>query len=150
MSSVNGGASHVFDLLGQALTAARRGMEAEVAGEPHPLRGSHLRLLSMTPADGLRPTDLAARVGMTKQSLGEFVAAMRQAGFLRVDPDPADRRARIVRPTAKGLRLQARILEVLAETERRWRDEIGAREWLIFQRVLRHIAAGKAPGEGSQ
>ncbi|WP_155375095.1 MarR family winged helix-turn-helix transcriptional regulator [Catellatospora vulcania] len=146
MSSVNGGNSHVFDLLGQALAVARRGMEAEVATEPHHLRGSHLRLLSMTPAEGLRPTDLAARVGMTKQSLGEFVATMQQAGFLHVDPDPADRRARIVRPTAKGLRLQARILEILAETERRWRDEVGAREWAAFHRVLRHIAAGNAAG----
>lgn len=143
MSSVNGDPPYVFDLLGQALTVARRGMEAEVADEPHHLRGSHLRLLSLTPAEGLRPTELAARVGMTKQSLGEFVATMQQAGFLHVDPDPADRRARIVRPTAKGLRLQARILEIFAETEGRWRDEVGARDWATFHRVLRHLA-GKA------
>ncbi|MEU8003547.1 MarR family transcriptional regulator [Catellatospora sp. NPDC049111] len=150
MSSVNGDPPHVFDLLGQALTAGRRGMEAEVADEPHHLRGSHLRLLSMTPAEGLRPTELAARVGMTKQSLGEFVATMQQAGFLHVDPDPADRRARIVRPTAKGLRLQARILEILAETENRWRGEVGARDWAVFHRVLSHLAAGKAPADGSR
>ncbi|GIF99904.1 MarR family winged helix-turn-helix transcriptional regulator [Catellatospora citrea] len=150
MSSVNGDPPHVFDLLGQALTVARRGMEAEVADEPHHLRGSHLRLLSLTPAEGMRPTDLAARVGMTKQSLGEFVATMQQAGFLQVDPDPADRRARIVRPTAKGLRLQARILDILGETEHRWRDEVGARDWATFHRVLRHIAAGKASGDESR
>jgi DNA-binding MarR family transcriptional regulator len=141
MSSVNGDLVHVFDLLGAALTVGKRAMEAEVADEPHHLRGSHLRLLSLTPAEGMRPTDLAGRVGMTKQSLGEFVTTMQKAGFLHIDPDPTDRRARIVRPTAKGLRLKARILEIFAETEDRWRHEIGARDWDTFRRVLAHIAA---------
>ncbi|MFR9779887.1 MarR family winged helix-turn-helix transcriptional regulator [Micromonospora sp. MS34] len=140
MSSVNHDLVHVFDLLGAALTVGKRAMEAEVADEPHHLRGSHLRLLSLTPVEGMRPTDLAGRVGMTKQSLGEFVATMQKTGFLHVDPDPTDRRARIVRPTVKGLRLQARIMEIFAETEDRWRSEIGDRDWATFRRVLAHIA----------
>ncbi|NUT35292.1 MAG: MarR family transcriptional regulator [Hamadaea sp.] len=144
MSSVNGSPdTHIFDLLGAALTVAKRQMEAEVADEPHHLRGSHLRLLSLTPAEGMRPTDLAGRIGMTKQSLGEFVATMEQAGFLHVDPDPTDRRARIVRPTEKGLRMQARILEIFDDTEDRWRREIGASDWATFRRVLSRLAAEK-------
>jgi DNA-binding MarR family transcriptional regulator len=144
MSSVNGEPPvRIFDLLGAALTVAKRQMEAEVADEPHHLRGSHLRLLSLTPADGMRPTELAARVGMTKQSLGEFVATMQQAGLLHVDPDPDDRRARIVRPTAKGARLQTRILEIFDETEDRWRREIGPGDWATFRKVLARLAAEK-------
>jgi len=143
MSSVNDNPpAHVFDLLGAALSVAKRKMEAEVADEPHHLRGSHLRLLSLTPVEGMRPTDLAGRIGMTKQSLGEFVATMEKAGFLHVDPDPHDGRARIVRPTAKGLRLQTRILEIFAETEQRWADEVGVRDWATFRRVLTHLATG--------
>jgi DNA-binding MarR family transcriptional regulator len=132
---------HVIDLLGRALSVAKRAMEAEVADEPHHLRGSHLRLLSLTPPEGMRPTQLAGHVGMTKQSLGEFVATMQQAGFLRVDPDPRDGRARIVRPTDKGRRLQQRILEILAETEQRWREAVGPRNWATFRNVLARIAA---------
>ncbi|NUR73853.1 MAG: winged helix-turn-helix transcriptional regulator [Hamadaea sp.] len=144
MTSVNDESrGHVFDLLGAALTVARRQMEAEVADEPQHLRGSHLRLLSLTPADGIRPTELAGVMGMTKQSLGEFVASMQKAGFLDVSPDPADGRARIVRPTAKGLRMQQRILEIFAGTEQRWRDEIGDHDWTIFRRVLARLAAEK-------
>lgn len=144
MSSVNDErAPHVIDLLGRALTVAKRAMEAEVADQPHHLRGSHLRLLSLTPAEGMRPTQLAGRVGMTKQSLGEFVATMQEAGFLRVEPDPRDGRARIVRPTEEGIRLQARISESLAQTEQRWREAIGPRNWANFRKVLAQIATEK-------
>ncbi|MGY0232136.1 MarR family winged helix-turn-helix transcriptional regulator [Longispora urticae] len=142
MSLVNGEPRpHVLDLLGAALSVAKRAMEAEVADEPHHLRGSHLRLLSLTPPEGMRPTELAPRVGMTKQSLGEFVAAMREAGFLEVETDPRDRRARIVRPTERGLRLQGRILEIIEETEARWRSAVGADDWAAFRRVLATLAA---------
>lgn len=147
MSSVNDPAGDpltepVTDLLGRALSVVKRRMEAEVAGEPHHLRGSHLRLLSLTPHEGMRPTELAGRVGMTKQSLGEFVATMQEAGFLHVDPDPGDRRARIVRPTEKGKRLQRRIHEILAEVEQEWARAVGVRNWATFRRVLAQLATG--------
>ena len=137
MSSVN---DPVVDLLGRALSVVKRRMEAEVAGERHHLRGSHLRLLSLTPAEGMRPTELAGRVGMTKQSLGEFVATMQAAGFLQVDPDPGDRRARIVRPTEKGERLQRRIHEILSEVEQEWAVQVGVRNWAVFRKVLIELA----------
>jgi DNA-binding MarR family transcriptional regulator len=134
--------THVVDLLGRALSVVKRRMEAEVAHERHHLRGSHLRLLSLTPAGGIRPTELAGRMNMTKQSLGEFVATMQSAGFLHVDPDPGDRRARIVRPTAKGLHTQERITEILAEIEQEWAQRVGVRTWESFRRVLEELAAG--------
>ena len=144
MSSVNEEyPTHVFSLLGSALTVAKRLMEAEISGEPHRLRGSHLRLLSLTPAEGIRPTELAARVGMTKQSLGEFVAALQEAGYLQVEADEHDRRARIVSPTDKGLRLQRRILETFADTEERWRQAVGPRNWTTFRKVLNQLADEK-------
>jgi DNA-binding MarR family transcriptional regulator len=132
---------NVLDLLGMVLTAGKARMEAEVADQPVRLRGSHLRLLHLTPAGGIRPTDLAVRVGMTKQSLGEFVATLQQAGFLRVDPDPADRRARVVSPTEEGTRLQKRLAEIFTELEDEWRALVGPRNWTTFRKVLVMLAA---------
>jgi DNA-binding MarR family transcriptional regulator len=130
----------VVNQLGQALTVAKALMEAEIADVKPKLRGSHLRLLSLTPAEGIRPTALAARVGMTKQSLGEFVAALEQAGYLLVEVDPQDRRARVVSPTSTGRRLQARLEEIITELEKRWEEKVGARNWATFRRVLGQIA----------
>ena len=131
----------VFELLGKALEVAKKRIEAEVAGEPIRLRGSHLRLLSLTPVEGIRPSELAIRVGMTKQSLGEFVATLQETGFLRVDPDPHDRRARIVAPTEKGRRQQERTLAIFTDIEDEWRRQVGDAAWATFRQVLGHLAA---------
>jgi DNA-binding MarR family transcriptional regulator len=144
MSSVNDGyPTHVFALIGVAMTRVKQQLVAELVGQATKLRGSHLRLLSMTPRAGIRPTELAARAGMTKQSLGEFVAALEAAGYLRVDPDPADRRARIVSPTAKGIRLQRQVTQALDGVEAGWRAEVGEQQWTAFRAVLKHIAEGR-------
>lgn len=140
MSLVN---RHVFDLMGAALTVGKVQIEQLVAAEPERLRGSHLRVLSQIPPEGIRPTELAAVVGMTKQSLGEFVDALQRVGLVKVEVDPADRRARIVTATAKGAKVRARVAEVFAEIERRWSEEVGPRQWATFRKVLTHLAAQK-------
>ena len=55
------------------------------------LRPSHVRLISITPAGGMRLGDLATKAGMTAQSLGELVDTLNRAGYTEVIPDPADR-----------------------------------------------------------
>jgi DNA-binding MarR family transcriptional regulator len=86
-------------------------------------------------------TDLAARVGMTKQALGEFVATLEQAGLVEVAVDRRDRRVRLVRPTAAGRRLQRVVESAFAEIERDWRERVGAERWITFRRVLARSAA---------
>jgi DNA-binding MarR family transcriptional regulator len=142
MSPVNDfSQTHVFDLMGMALTVGKGRIEELVAREPEKLRGSHLRVLSLIPADGIRPTELAGVAGMTKQSLGEFVDALQRIGCVEVVVDPADRRARIVTPTPKGRKLQDRVAEVFAEIEREWSTAVGPRQWATFRKVLTHLAA---------
>jgi DNA-binding MarR family transcriptional regulator len=45
---------------------------------------------------------LARRAQMTKQSMAELVAHLERHGFVERIPDPADRRAKLVRVTGKG------------------------------------------------
>lgn len=129
----------VFSLLGGAMDIGRQLMLTETAADQRGLRGSHLRVLTRIPREGMRPTALAGRVGMTKQSLGEFVAALETAGYVRVSVDPADRRARIVTPTPSGEKLQDQIARVFADIEARWQQEVGSRQWSAFLNVLRHL-----------
>ena len=119
-----------------------------VLGELAPgaaLRRSHLRLLSLTPPAGLRVTDLAARAGMTKQALGEFVAALQAAGLVEVAVDDRDRRVRLVRPTPVGRRLQGVIEAAFAEIEQGWRERVGPERWAAFREALARI--GDDPGD---
>lgn len=105
------------------------------------LRPSHLRLLSLTPPTGMRLTDLAARVGMTKQALGEFVTTLQGACLVEVAVGERDRRVRLVRPTPAGQELQRVVESAIDGIERRWAAEVGPQRWATFREVLRQIGS---------
>jgi DNA-binding MarR family transcriptional regulator len=162
MTSVNGRAPlpdqdvppHFAVLMDAAWRAFRRELGDRMDGEVRrqvaatgtQLRPSHLRLLSLTPPAGMRVTDLAARVGMTKQALGEFVATLAGVGLVEVAVDERDRRVRLVRLTPAGRRLRERVEAAIADTERHWRDRVGEARWATFHEVLAEI--GRDPGDG--
>ncbi len=137
------GPDHVLALLGYAMDGFRRelsrGCSARRPRAAPPcvrtscgssgtaaLRPSQVRLLSLTPREGMRVTDLADRLGMTKQSLGELATVLERDGMLESVRDPADRRVRILRPTAAGLAAVAAAERVIAEVEAEWRARVGA------------------------
>jgi DNA-binding MarR family transcriptional regulator len=103
------------------------------------MRPSHLRLLSMVPREGIRLTDLAQRAGMTKQALGEFVAALENAGYVDLRVDPGDRRARLAQLTPAGVRQRAATDAAIVAAEKEWEDRIGTRRWAAFREVLAEI-----------
>lgn len=110
---------------------------AAAAAEAAPdLRTSHVRVLSMTSPHGMRVGELAARTGMTSQSLGEFVAILEQAGYLSVSLDSADRRVRLLLPTTKGLQVKAQMQLELERLENAWRKQVGLQRWTQFREVL--------------
>ena len=151
MTDVKGGyPDHVLSLLGLVMDGFRREVEqsaerSEATRVVGTLRSSQLRLLSLTPVDGMRVTDLADRVGMTKQALGEFANDLEARGLLESLRDPADRRVRLLRPTARGIRAVAAGESVIRAVEDRWRERLAAGEWERLRELL--VAAHNArPG----
>ncbi|GAA5115691.1 winged helix DNA-binding protein [Alloalcanivorax gelatiniphagus] len=66
------------------------------------VRISHNAVFATLDAEGSRVSDMAARAGITKQSLAAMVKDLEQAGLVTVSPDPADGRAKVVTYTARG------------------------------------------------
>ncbi|MFY0408232.1 MarR family winged helix-turn-helix transcriptional regulator [Solicola sp. PLA-1-18] len=130
---------HILALLGYALDGLRRDVERRGAGLGG-LRSSQVRLMSLTPVEGMRVTDLAERVGMTKQALGEFANTLEEQGLLETVRDEKDRRARILRPTARGRRAVESSEAVIAEVEDAWRARLGEREWDALREALAALA----------
>lgn len=131
---------HALSLLGQVMDGFRRDLHARTAGPQgqatpgmpaagRGLRSSQLRLLSLTPPDGMRVTDLAERVGMTKQALGEFANALEERGLLESLRDPGDRRVRILRPTEDGRAAVVAAQRLIEEVEEEWRARVGPETW---------------------
>ena len=145
----DGRPDHMLALLGYLMDAFRREVNERVRtmaldGAPpaaRSLRGSQIRLLSLTPSDGMRVTDLADRVGMTKQSLGEFATALEAKGLLESVRDPADRRVRILRPTADGLAAVEAGQRVIEEVEAEFRERAGAETWDALRETLGRLTS---------
>src|ERR1700722_3540289 len=73
------------------------------------LNAAHIGLWRYPGLEGLRPSQLADRAGVTKQSVNDLLGHLEQHGALLRVPDSADGRARVIRLTSKGRRLEQTI-----------------------------------------
>jgi len=117
--------------LGQVLLRAARLLDERalemvraMPGSPD-VRPAHTRLFPLIRFDGVRATELAERLGVTKQAITPLVQDLVNWGILEQVPDPRDGRARLVRWTDDGRRWMLRGLGVLGEVEAPWRDRVG-------------------------
>jgi DNA-binding MarR family transcriptional regulator len=107
--------------------AVKRARDAlvEVLRGGHPvLRAAHAQVFEFLDPAGTRLTVLADRARMSHQAMGEMVDELTRHGFLERVPDPADGRARLIRPTARGRSELARAGTELRRLHDRWQAEL--------------------------
>jgi DNA-binding MarR family transcriptional regulator len=104
----------------------------------HPRHGAVLAYLD---EDGIRATELANLSGRHKQIIGRLVDELEDLGYVERRPDPADRRAKLIFPTARGVDQVRLGDEVIAEIESRHAGEVGAKTYAQFRDVLRGVVA---------
>ncbi|MFI6579594.1 MarR family winged helix-turn-helix transcriptional regulator [Embleya sp. NPDC050493] len=74
------------------------------------LHQSGLSILSVLEREGpLGISELGVRLGVDQSTASRQVRPLEAAGLVARDPDPADRRASLLRVTEAGLRLRARV-----------------------------------------
>ena len=103
------------------------------------LREVHRPLLRYPPIDGLRPTDLAARLKLSKQATNDVLRDLESLGYLRLERDPTDGRARIVRYTQRGWDLFRTGSRLSQDVGLRWAQAIGQPRYDQFHETLRAI-----------
>ena len=108
---------------------------AEKPGRPR-LRRSHTSLFPHIDLEGTRITDLADRLGVTKQAVSQLVDDLEELGVVERLPDPDDARARRVRFTARGRTGLLDGLAVLEAVEREYAAKIGERRMLQLRDAL--------------
>lgn len=123
----------------RAIRTVNREAEERGLRQP-PLREAHTRLLPhlQTP-DGVRITDLARAVGVTKQAVQPLVAEMTLQGIVRVEADPADARARRVFLTPFGLEALAHGTGVLLAIEAKVAPGLGRADTAALKKLLQKL-----------
>ena len=105
------------------------------------LREVHRPLLRYPGIDGVRPSALAVSLGLSRQAINDLLREIEELGYARMEPDPSDGRARIIRYTERGwdmFRTSSRISEEIGE---RWAAKIGRAHYEAMVDALRAVTS---------
>ncbi|GAA3859344.1 winged helix DNA-binding protein [Streptomyces lacrimifluminis] len=94
------------------------------------------RVLQRVGPDGTRLTELAGQAQITKQTAGFLVDQLEKAGYVTREPDPSDRRARLVCLAERARAAQPVAARVVAEVEAEWEAHLGKRRMAQLRQSL--------------
>jgi DNA-binding MarR family transcriptional regulator len=109
------------------------------------IEGPQLSVLLWPGPEGMRPSDLAARMRITKQALNYLLAGLERLGYLERHPDPDDRRGRRIALTDRGRSLIPVIRAAVVDTEREWATALGEDRFAQLRQLLVELNGIVAP-----
>jgi DNA-binding MarR family transcriptional regulator len=111
----------------------------------------HGSVLAYLRVDGIRATEVSRLSGQHKQVVGKYVDELEALGYVERRPDPEDRRAKLVVPTARGRAQMTTADAIMAEIAERHRRALGpdvyARFLAQFRTVVEHQRASEREDE---
>ena len=105
------------------------------------LRWTHFALFVFPGMHGVRPTELAVRVGISKQALNALLNELDEFGYIIRQAAPQDGRHRVLELTPRGLELAAAMKRILEEIETTIGQRIGMRQLARVKAAAAEIAA---------
>ena len=85
---------------------------------------------------GARPTDVASRVGISKQALNYLLRELERLGYLEREPHPDDLRAKRIVLTERGVAAVDVIRDAVAEMEAAWEQRLGSNRFAQLRNLL--------------
>lgn len=112
-------------------------------GMPDLLPRHALQLFVLLTTGGMRMSDLATRLGVTRQATAQVVTTLERGGYVTRLDDPGDRRARLICLTARG-RSALRVLRHSLETiEQDWEQTLGPARLADLRNTLTTLEHGE-------
>jgi DNA-binding MarR family transcriptional regulator len=105
------------------------------------LVAAHLNVLLYPGPENMRPSELAARTGMTKQALNYLLGQMEALGYLTRAQDSADQRFKRIQPTPRGRAAGAAMREIVMAIEADWTQKLGPRRFAQLRDILTQLSA---------
>jgi DNA-binding MarR family transcriptional regulator len=105
------------------------------------LDAPHLHVFQYPGPQGARPSELAARLRVSKQALNYLLGELERLGYLERVPDPDDLRSKRVVLTARGTSAIAVIREAVGEMEAAWAQKLGPERFAELRSLLLDLGA---------
>jgi DNA-binding MarR family transcriptional regulator len=125
--------------------ALSRVAAAAPAGGPR-VRAAHTALFPHLDFEGIRLTDLAAKVGVTKQAVGQLVDDLAALGLVERVSDPDDSRAKRIRFSRRGHAALMHGLGVLVAIQEGLGAAVGARRMRELHKTLTQVITALESG----
>jgi DNA-binding MarR family transcriptional regulator len=114
------------------------------------IRPRHGIVVAYLDEHGSRATELAALSGRHKQLVGRTVDELEALGYVKREPDPSDRRAKLVVPTERGRAVMRLSDQIMADIGARGAQAVGDDAYGQFRRTLQRLIDefrdGRPPG----
>ena len=101
---------------------------------------AHLTVFQYPGPQGARPSELAARLGVSKQALNYLLGELERLGYIERRPDPHDLRSRHIALTRRGEQTVSVIRNAVADIERDWQARLGPERFAQLYGLLRELA----------
>jgi DNA-binding MarR family transcriptional regulator len=113
------------------------------------LTPAHLNVMQYPGPHNVRPSDVAARTGMTKQALNYLLGQMEAGGYLQRREDAGDQRSKRIHLTRRGHRAVKAIREIVTDVEGQWKRQLGPRRFAELRELLIDLNALVTPPHGT-
>jgi DNA-binding MarR family transcriptional regulator len=114
----------------------RRMLESLRAAGFDGLEAAHLNVFQYPGPEGARPSELAVRLGMSKQALNYMLGELERLGYLERVHDPDDTRSKRITLTDRGNAAVNTMLGAVRAVERDWRRKLGAKKFEQLHTIL--------------
>jgi DNA-binding MarR family transcriptional regulator len=112
-----------------------------VVGAGFPIKPNHSAVFGQIGPAGSRLTDLARGANVTPQSMGQIVDELETLGYVERTPDPSDRRAKLIKLTAKGSEAVQAGVATIGGIEDELVNRLGNRDYQKLRQILAKILA---------
>src|SRR6187431_1244705 len=96
---------------------------------------AYLNVFQYPGPQGVRPSDLAARLRISKQALNYLLGELERLGYLERRQDPEDLRSKRIVLTARGTSAIGVIREAVSEMEASWAQQLGPKRFAQLQNL---------------
>jgi DNA-binding MarR family transcriptional regulator len=100
------------------------------------LEPAHLNVFQYPGPQGAKPSELAARLRISKQALNYVLGELERLGYVEREPDAEDRRSKRIALTPRAVSAIGVIRDAVDEVETMWAKQLGTRRFARLRDLL--------------